>query len=232
MSSEEVAQKVKLLEVFKEFPIEKELSKYEPKEEKINVKKLKAFKNLEEKEKYLVLKTKDNKRIYFDLEKNKVFVEEAQAQENSEQLKELLLKVLKEVMQLQEVPKDKLLEVFKEFKLEVRSSKGTDQYKTYYLRTFMPKENKIDFDKLKSYVKSLQRRFKERAYSLQRIGEYLVLRPKKYEALDLPIYFNTKTNKVYVREKDVKANPRLLSYILFRTLSQVMTLEFTETKIA
>jgi hypothetical protein len=127
--------------------------------------------------------------------------------------------------------KEKLLEVFKNFKLELRTSKGQDPYRAYYLRTFKPKNDKIDFKKLRNFVRRLQRKFKNRGYSLKKDGDFLVLRPKKYEALDLPIYFNIKNNKVFVREKDVKANPRLLAYLLFRTLNQVMELDFEETRL-
>ena len=127
---------------------------------------------------------------------------------------------------------EKLLEVFKDFKLELRTSKGIDPYKTYYLRTFKPKNDKIDFKKLRAIVRSLQRKHKKYGYCLEKQGDFLVFRAKKVKALDMPIYFNTKENKVYVREQDVKANSRLLSYILFRMLNQVMSLEFTDEKIA
>jgi len=132
------------------------------------------------------------------------------------------------VVKEKEEGKEKLLE---DFKLELRTSKGQDPYRAYYLRTFKPKNDKIDFKKLRNYVKRLQRKFKNRGYSLKKEGDLLVLRPKKYEALDMPIYFNIKTNKVYVREKDAKANPRLLAYLLFRTLNQIMPLDFVETRL-
>jgi hypothetical protein len=135
-----------------------------------------------------------------------------------------------EVIQKEE-PKEKLLEVFKDFKLELRTSKGQDPYKVYYLRTFKPKNDKIDYKKLRSIVRSLQRKHKNYGYCLEKQGDFLVFRAKKVKALDMPIYFNTKENKVYVREEDTKANPRLLSYVLFRMLNQIMSLDFVETRI-
>jgi hypothetical protein len=129
----------------------------------------------------------------------------------------------------------KLLEVFKDVQVEVKTWKNNPKYQ--YLRRFYPvsEKTKISKKKLSEVVKGLKRKHPERGYTLDEVeinGSKLtlfhdVVKPE----FCVPIYFDLKKNKVYVEEIDVLQRKAFVNYALFRMLNQIMKLRFEDNKI-
>jgi hypothetical protein len=129
----------------------------------------------------------------------------------------------------------KLLEVFKDVQVEVKTYKNKPKYQ--YLRRFYPvsETTEISKEKLLKVVEGLKRKHPERGYTLDEVeinGSKLtlfhdVIKPE----FCVPIYFDFDKNRVYVEEKDVLQRKTLVNYALFRMLNQIMKLRFEDNKI-
>jgi len=162
----------------------------------------------------------------------------------------------------------KLLEVWRDFQIEVAGSSQFGKYKAIYL--VVPKENAdpLTLEKLKEHVKRLQQRYPQRQFYLRKYKNYIVLTQKtviaprgvhgeikklrkiirKYQKLmiqtalhqyliyklrerikqfsrqitvkkdAIPIYFDLENQKIYVPKTYMDKKPKLVNYILMRTL--------------
>lgn len=171
----------------------------------------------------------------------------------------------------------KLLEVFRDFEIEVVGASQHGRYRALYM--VVPKKNSepLTMEKLEQYIERLRQKYPQRHFYLRKYKNYVVLSqltviaPKgvhgeikhirkiigKYQKLKLsspvheyliyklkqrlsqlhrqikvkkdvvPIYFDLENQKIFVPKSYVKSKPKLVNYILMRTLG---ALGLTTTK--
>jgi hypothetical protein len=117
-----------------------------------------------------------------------------------------------------------LVEVFKDFEIEVLSRLSVNYSSGSYTRLYkiLPKkDNKIiTLEDLKKVVKRLSEKYPSESFSLIKKKNYYVITKKaenpKFK--NVPIYFDLKNQKIYVEKEHVEKERKLTNYILMRTL--------------
>mgnify|MGYP000011619538 CR=1 FL=1 len=162
----------------------------------------------------------------------------------------------------------KLLEVFKDFQVEVIGSSQHGRYRALYIVEPKPNHEPITVEDLKEYVEKLRQKYPDRGFYLRKYKNFIVLTQKTVIAprgvqgeikrtrkqlkrymkllmpspVDLwmihllreklrklsskvkvkkdavPIYFDLESQKIYVPKTYVERKPKLVNYILMRTL--------------
>jgi len=162
----------------------------------------------------------------------------------------------------------KLLEVWRDFQIEVAGSSQFGKYKALYM--VVPRENAkpVTLEDLKEYVEKLKQKYPQRQFYLRKYKNFIVLTQKtviaprgvhgeikklrkiirKYESFTfptvfdryfifklkekmkklsrqitvkkdaIPIYFDLENQKIYVPKTYMDKKPKLVNYILMRTL--------------
>jgi hypothetical protein len=121
----------------------------------------------------------------------------------------------------------RLVQVFKDFEVVVQGSGQFGKYKQEF--RIEPKEDAepLTEERLGEHVKSLQERFPERGFSLDRSQEFLVFsQPSRDEegrrvSDRLSIYFRLSDQTVWVPSSFTKRKRKLMNYLLMRTLGSL-----------
>jgi len=109
------------------------------------------------------------------------------------------------------MPKMKLLEAFKDFKVMVKSDK---RYREVVLIKDLKKVKAKD---LKSLVDGLRRKYPDKNYRLEKKGKYYIIRRGNDYYNNIPVYFDLKAGKVLIPSSYYKRKKRLVcSVILYR----------------
>jgi hypothetical protein len=117
----------------------------------------------------------------------------------------------------------KLLEVFKDFPLKIRTYSGTPKNKI--TRTFVPKRKTLRVSKkrIQEFVEKLKVKYPNQDYRLtERVIKgvrYLVIRRGLVDRKNIPIFYAPKEAKWYVPSSYYKASHRLATYVMWMRLS-------------
>jgi hypothetical protein len=129
------------------------------------------------------------------------------------------------------VERKDLLEVFRDFEIEVYGRLKVPKYNRTYIQLakFRKKENSkvITLEDLQRYINNLAIKYPEEGFCLIKEGNFYVITKKaenpKYKPI--PIFFDLENQKFYVRREDYEKDMRQTNYVLFRTLGALGILE-------
>jgi len=127
----------------------------------------------------------------------------------------------------------KLLEVFKDFQIQIRGM--SNRYKATFKVVPKPNPKHVTLEDLQNYIKRLQEKYPERNFYLRKTRvkgkEYYVITRKCYyigkdgkrhRAYDrVPIYVDLENQKFYVPKSYVEKSRRLTNYICMVTLGSL-----------
>jgi len=120
----------------------------------------------------------------------------------------------------------KLMEVFKDFEIEIIGWSGYKRKAAFkILRRDDARE--VTLEDLKEYVKKLQKRYPSKGFRLRKYKGFRVIDQRSYVVKDgkkrrvytrVPIYFDLKNQRFYVPSSYVRRRSKLVNYICMVTL--------------
>ena len=117
----------------------------------------------------------------------------------------------------------KLLEAFKDFDIVIKSYSGDPKYVVYKRALPRRKSLRVSLRRLKAHIKILQRKYKKYNYRLDKEEvegkEYYVIKRGNDHEQNIPVYYDAKEGKWYLREEDLKQNEKLAKFVIFMRLS-------------
>jgi len=111
-----------------------------------------------------------------------------------------------------------LLEIFKDFEVEVEGISGNKRYRALYHVVKKENPKRVTLEDLENYAKRLSEKYKGEKFAVEKQGEFYVLVKKSGTLPSLPIYFYLENQRFFVRKEDYLKNKRLANYIIMRVL--------------